>query len=78
MCYDFPQGFDPRARFIFEGIGNDERIGDFGILGGGARVFGRLDRLGREPVAPRIRQQRVAAQRERGASLPGTRTLCDA
>ena len=28
--------FDPRARFIFEGIGDDEVIGDFGILGGGA------------------------------------------
>jgi N,N-dimethylformamidase len=28
--------FDPRAGFIFEGIGADETIGDFGILGGGA------------------------------------------
>ena len=28
--------FDPRAGFIFEGIGADEAIGDFGILGGGA------------------------------------------
>ncbi|MCH7540695.1 MAG: LamG domain-containing protein, partial [Proteobacteria bacterium] len=28
--------FDPRAAFIFEGIGDDELIGDFGILGGGA------------------------------------------
>jgi N,N-dimethylformamidase len=28
--------FDPRARFIFAGIGADERIGDFGILGGAA------------------------------------------
>ena len=27
---------DPRAAFIFEGIGKDERIGDFGIFGGGA------------------------------------------
>ena len=31
-----PASFDPRARFIFEGIGDDEVIGDFGILGGGA------------------------------------------
>lgn len=31
-----PASFDPRANFIFEGIGEDERIGDFGILGGGA------------------------------------------
>ncbi|MBV9521741.1 MAG: LamG domain-containing protein, partial [Alphaproteobacteria bacterium] len=28
--------FDPRAAFIFEGIGKDERIGDFGRIGGGA------------------------------------------
>lgn len=28
--------FDPRAAFIFAGIGQDERIGDFGILAGGA------------------------------------------
>jgi N,N-dimethylformamidase len=28
--------FDPRARFIFEGIGDDEVIGDFGFYGGGA------------------------------------------
>jgi N,N-dimethylformamidase len=28
--------FDPRAAFIFEGIAKDDRIGDFGILGGAA------------------------------------------
>lgn len=28
--------FDPRAGFIFEGIGPEERIGDFGVLGGAA------------------------------------------
>jgi N,N-dimethylformamidase len=28
--------FDPRAQFIFEGIGPEERIGDFGVLGGAA------------------------------------------
>jgi N,N-dimethylformamidase len=27
---------DPRVAFMFEGIGAEERIGDFGILGGGA------------------------------------------
>ena len=27
---------DPRASFIFEGVGEDEMIGNFGILGGGA------------------------------------------
>jgi len=31
-----PDSFDPRAAFIFEGIGADERIGDFGSLGGAA------------------------------------------
>jgi N,N-dimethylformamidase len=33
------QGRDPRAAFIFEGIGADEKIGYFGILGGGAAGF---------------------------------------
>ena len=28
--------FDPRVAFVFEGLGEDELIGDFGILGGGA------------------------------------------
>lgn len=28
--------FDPRAEFIFDGIGDTELIGDFGIIGGGA------------------------------------------
>ena len=28
--------FDPRAAFIFEGVGADEAIGDFGLVGGGA------------------------------------------
>ena len=30
------QSFDPRAAFIFDGIGRDEKIGDFGVLGGAA------------------------------------------
>src|SRR5947207_8495811 len=30
--------FDPRVAFIFEGLGEDELIGDFGILGGGATL----------------------------------------
>ena len=30
------ESFDPRAAFIFEGIGADEAIGDFGLVGGGA------------------------------------------
>ncbi|WP_314094610.1 N,N-dimethylformamidase beta subunit family domain-containing protein [Microbacterium foliorum] len=28
--------FDPRVRFAFEGIGDEELLGDFGIMGGGA------------------------------------------
>ncbi|MCW2499001.1 MAG: N,N-dimethylformamidase [Frankiales bacterium] len=28
--------FDPRAEFVFRGVGTDERIGDFGLIGGGA------------------------------------------
>ena len=31
-----PQSFDPRAAFIFEGVGADEPIGDFGLMLGGA------------------------------------------
>lgn len=31
-----PQSHDPRVAFIFAGVGDDERIGDFGIIGGGA------------------------------------------
>jgi len=31
-----PDSFDPRAEFIFEGIGSDEPIGDFGLVQGGA------------------------------------------
>jgi N,N-dimethylformamidase len=46
--------FDPRARFIFAGVGERERIGDFGILGGGAAGW-EIDRadvsLGTPPHA---------------------------
>ena len=31
-----PHSFDPRVKFVFEGIGKDELIGDFGLLGNGA------------------------------------------
>ena len=31
-----PASNDPRAAWMFEGIGQDERIGDFGLCGGGA------------------------------------------
>ncbi|HEX9448498.1 MAG TPA: N,N-dimethylformamidase beta subunit family domain-containing protein, partial [Dongiaceae bacterium] len=48
-----PDSFDPRAAFIFDGITSDERIGDFGSLGGAAGY--ELDaadiRLGTPPHA---------------------------
>ena len=31
-----PGSFDPRAAFTFEGVGKEEKIGDFGLIGGGA------------------------------------------
>ncbi|MFO1060314.1 MAG: LamG domain-containing protein [Dongiaceae bacterium] len=42
-----PDSFDPRAAFIFEGVGKDEIIGDFGLIGDGAAglELDRADRL---------------------------------
>ena len=34
-----PGSFDPRAAFIFEGINDDEIIGDFGLMLGGAAGY---------------------------------------
>jgi N,N-dimethylformamidase len=49
-----PDSFDPRVAFIFEGIGDTERIGAFGIIGGGAAGW-EIDRadasLGTPPHA---------------------------
>jgi N,N-dimethylformamidase len=49
-----PGSFDSRAAFIFEGVGKDELIGDFGLVGGGASGL-ELDRadplLGTPPHA---------------------------
>jgi len=49
-----PDSFDPRARFIFEGVGDDELIGNFGLIMGGA-AGSELDRydlsLGTPPNA---------------------------
>ncbi len=39
-----PESFDPRVAFLFEGIGDDEVIGDFGALGGGAAGW-EIDRV---------------------------------
>jgi N,N-dimethylformamidase len=38
-----PGSFDPRAAWIFEGVGDDEPIGDFGLVMGGAAGF-EMDR----------------------------------
>lgn len=46
-----PASFDPRAAFIFEGVGEDERIGDFGLVGGGAAGL-ELDRAERKLGTP--------------------------
>jgi N,N-dimethylformamidase len=43
--------FSPRAAFIFEGIGEDEIIGDFGLIGGGAAGL-ELDRADRQLGTP--------------------------
>lgn len=39
-----PESFDPRVAWAFEGVGENERIGDFGIVGGGAAGW-EIDRV---------------------------------
>ncbi len=49
-----PESFDPRVAFLFEGVDDDEAIGDFGVVGGGAAGWeiDRADpRLGTPPHA---------------------------
>jgi N,N-dimethylformamidase len=46
-----PASFDSRAAFIFEGIGASERIGDFGLIGGGAAGW-EIDRADRALGTP--------------------------
>jgi N,N-dimethylformamidase len=46
-----PDSFAPEVAFIFEGIGEDELIGDFGLIGGGAAGL-ELDRAGAELGTP--------------------------
>ncbi len=43
--------FNPRAAFIFAGIGEDEVIGDFGLIGGGAAGL-EIDRADRQLGTP--------------------------
>jgi N,N-dimethylformamidase len=46
-----PGSFDPRAAFVFEGVGQDELIGDFGLVGNGAAGL-ELDRADRRLGTP--------------------------
>lgn len=46
-----PDSFNPRAAFVFEGIGKDEIVGDFGLIGGGAAGL-ELDRADRQLGTP--------------------------
>ena len=39
-----PASLDARVTFVFDGVGQDERIGDFGIVGGGAAGW-EIDRV---------------------------------
>ena len=69
-----PASFDSRAAFIFEGIGDDELIGDFGLQGGGAAGW-EIDRfdhaLGTPPHA-------LLLASSEGHTLTYTRTSFDA
>jgi N,N-dimethylformamidase len=46
-----PESFDARAGFIFAGIGQTERLGDFGLIGGGAAGW-EIDRADRALGTP--------------------------
>jgi N,N-dimethylformamidase len=46
-----PDSFNPRVAFIFAGIGEDEIIGDFGLIGGGTAGL-ELDRADRQLGTP--------------------------
>ena len=49
-----PESFDARAAFIFDGLGDDDLIGDFGSIGGGAtglEIDAADARLGTPPHA---------------------------
>ncbi|CAN5568207.1 large subunit of N,N-dimethylformamidase [soil metagenome] len=46
-----PDSFAPEVSFVFDGVGADERIGDFGLIGGGAAGL-ELDRAGSELGTP--------------------------
>ena len=46
-----PDSFKPEVAFVFEGVGDDELIGDFGLIGRGAAGL-ELDRAGAELGTP--------------------------
>lgn len=73
-----PDSHDPRASFIFEGIGADEVIGDFGIVLGGAAGYeiDRLDySLGTPPHALLLA---TSAGAHSSAYVPATEEILDA
>jgi N,N-dimethylformamidase len=47
-----PDSFDPAVSFIFAGIGDDELIGDFGLLGNGAAGL-EVDRMNTDGGTPK-------------------------
>jgi N,N-dimethylformamidase len=66
-----PDSFDPRASFIFEGIGEDEPIGGFGLVLGTAAGFevDRFDRsMGTPPHALLVAQATSFSDTYQGAS----------
>src|SRR3546814_4392896 len=62
-----PDSFDPRAAFIFEGVGADDIIGDFGAVDGGAAGY-ELDRAEEHTSA------RQSLMRPSDARLSSTQT----
>ena len=46
-----PDSFDDKVKFVFDGIGDDELIGDFGLLGSGAAGW-EIDRVSFERGTP--------------------------
>ena len=74
-----PESHDPRVAFAFEGIGENELIGDFGLIGGGAAglEFDRVEpRYGTPPHALNVARSEnhtesyMLVVEEMGATMP--------
>jgi N,N-dimethylformamidase len=61
-----PDSFAPEVAFVFDGVGPDERIGDFGLIGGGAAGL-ELDRAGAELGTPPNAFLLASSERHTGA-----------